>query len=140
MLGTAGVTTLPLEPATPGVVSGVAGFAPSEAVFSPGGAARPMDVSLDASVGDDLGASRTVSIGTGTPGLACVGFVGGRSGSPAAFEGPVVALLASWFVRLGSHLTRFAPDRVTTRERARETPTRTGLFTVGLTKAGVDTR
>lgn len=73
----------------------VGAFAAGLMAYPPVMQAYLMDTFPDASMGGDLGATRTIYIGLGSLGPAYVGFVAERAGYTAAFAGLLACLLAS---------------------------------------------
>lgn len=100
LLGTLGLVALVTTASPVLAVVGVVVFAAGQKAFPPTMQAYLMDSFPDESMAGDLGATRTVYIGTGSLGPAYVGFVAGHSGYTLAFAGFVAAFLVGGIVVL----------------------------------------
>jgi predicted MFS family arabinose efflux permease len=88
------------------VAAGVVAFAAGLMAFPPAMQAHLMDAFPDASMGGDLGATRTVYIGLGSLGPTYVGLVAERAGYVPAFVGLVACLLVAAGLVFALELTR----------------------------------
>jgi len=104
LLSGCGISLLLAAPTPLVALAGVMVFAGGQMAFPPVMQAYLMDVFPDASMGGDLGATRTVYLAVGSLGPAYVGFVAGSASYTLAFGGLVVCLflaggLLLWMAR-----------------------------------------